>query len=281
MNGPDAPNWEAACRAEMDSLGRHEAADPVPEDTLPTWDRAKRRASEVVHTFWVLKNKYVNGTCEKYKARLVFDGRMQKSAVFNSTGTIMDTFSPTTRHVTHKALLAQSSEQGGPSVTLSAEAYIDRLVAKYLPKPLSQYPTYKTPCDPHLLKHYEAAVAQRRTCDPTLRTTYAAKCGATIYCLPSCRVDCVFAIGICARCLTFPTPEMNQALDRLIAYLGQTRADGLTFSRSLPASERELHAYSDADWNVAHSTSGYVILLGGSAIAYASKRQHSVAKSSA
>ena len=73
MNGPDAPNWEAACRAEMDSLGRHEAADPVPEDTLPTWDRAKRRASEVVHTFWVLKNKYVNGTCEKYKARLVFD----------------------------------------------------------------------------------------------------------------------------------------------------------------------------------------------------------------
>ena len=73
---------------------------------------------------------------------------------------------------------------------------------------------------------------------------------------------------------------MDRALDRIIVYLGQTRQDGLNFSRSLPASQRELHAFSDADWNVTHSTSGWVVMLGGSAIAYGSKRQHSVALSS-
>ena len=112
-----------------------------------------------------------------------------------------------------------------------------------------------------------------------MREAYARKVGALIYCLPSCRIDCAFAIGMCARCLTFPTAEMDAAADRVLVYLGTHRDRGLNFSRNA-SHGRELLAYSDSDWQVAHSTSGYVIFLGGSAVAYASKRQHCVALSS-
>ena len=36
MNGNDAAEWTKACHAEIETLRRHEAADPVLEDTLPT-----------------------------------------------------------------------------------------------------------------------------------------------------------------------------------------------------------------------------------------------------
>ena len=72
---------------------------------------------------------------------------------------------------------------------------------------------------------------------------------------------------------------MDAAADRILIYLGNHRDRGLNFSRA-GSHGRQLCAYSDSDWQVAHSTSGFVIFLGGSAVAYSSKRQHCVALSS-
>ena len=276
MNGSEAFEWGKACHDEIENLRRHEAAEPVMEDTLPTWNMVKRRASEVANLLWVLKKKYVSGTFEKFKARLVYDGRMQKVNTLNSTGVLLDTFSPTTRHVTQKLLVAQSVEAGGPTVTLSAESYIERIAKKYLPNDPDSYAPVATPCSMNLTKLYEDAVARRGDVDPTLQRSYAQKCGAAIYVLPSCRVDCSFTIGMCARCLTFPTPEIDKELDRCLVYLYQTKSRGLSFSPT----GGELEAMVDSDWTECHSTNGYCIRLAGAVVAYASKRQHSVALSS-
>ena len=46
------------------------------------------------------------------------------------------------------------------------------------------------------------------------------------------------------------------------------------------AARPELHAYSDSNWTVGHSTSGWAILYAGAVIGYGSKRQQSIALSS-
>eukprot|EP00962_Isochrysis_galbana_P044567 scaffold17342_cov130-Isochrysis_galbana.AAC.7 len=45
-------------------------AEGVPEDSLPSWDAARGRATEVVDGLWVLVRKRgADGAVERYKAR--------------------------------------------------------------------------------------------------------------------------------------------------------------------------------------------------------------------
>ena len=111
-----------------------------------------------------------------------------------------------------------------------------------------------------------------------LRETYASKVGALIYVVPVCRVDCALTIGILARCLTFPTEAMDRAADRCLVFLAQHPDTGITYNGN--AERPELHAYSDSNWTIGHSTSGWGILYCGAVIGYGSKRQQSIALSS-
>ena len=416
------PQWEQACEDEISSLKQNGTIDEdqsVLEDTLPTWNPARKAASEVVNILWVLRVKYVDGAFEKFKARAVFDGRRQKA-----NNPSLETFSPACRSTTHKLLTAEacrlgyrlrtwdvvaaylkgkfeagsdplyarpplgyrtyvdgialiwklntplygeadagriwyktfvkflieergfsqsrydpcflwklladmsrfncviyvddgySSDNGSSHadaelaainerfsikifdasfflgnnvvchsrscVTLSSRAYIARTAEKYLPQPVHQYPKYSTPCDKSLVADYEAALAARQeTLASTPKeyiTDYASKVGALIYVVPVCRVDCAFAIGVLARCLTFPTPAMSAAADRCLIYLAQHPELGVTYDSD--AENPTLHGYSDSNWTVGHSTSGWAILYAGAVIGYGSKRQQSIALSS-
>ena len=99
-----------------------------------------------------------------------------------------------------------------------------------------------------------------------------------IYCVPGSRVDCAYAIGMLARCLTFPTSAMDAAANRCLQFLKEHSASGITYDAS--CARPELHAYSDSDWSIGHSTSGWAILYCGAVIGYGSKRQQSIALSS-
>jgi len=164
-------------------------------------------------------------------------------------------------------------------MTLSSKAYVTQLAKKYLPKPLSEYPHFATPADKTLMAEYDAALKTKGTATKEMCATYASKCGAAIYAVPASRVDCAQAVGICSRCLTFPTKGMDEKLDRVIAYMAQHAERGVTYDKKA-ARASELHAYSDSDWAVAHSTSGHAIMFGGASIGFMSKRQHSIALSS-
>eukprot|EP00965_Chrysotila_dentata_P144970 4786973-Pleurochrysis_carterae.AAC.1 len=61
--------------------------------------------------------------------------------------------------------------------------------------------------------------------------------------------------------------------------MAKNSTDALHFSNEAPNSDI-LVAYSDSDWAVSHSTTGFCVMLGGAAISYGSKRQHCIALSS-
>ena len=154
---------------------------------------------------------------------------------------------------------------------------------KYLPKPLGEYPRYDTPCSKDIAKDYEAAIETRALSEVSaeakeLRNSYPRKVGAIVYAMPASRCDCAYAIGMLTRCLNCPTPEMNRHADRCLAYMAQTSEHGITYDGS--ATETQLLGYSDSDWCVGHSTTGFAVCFAGAVIGYGSRRQHSIATSS-
>ena len=67
--------------------------------------------------------------------------------------------------------------------------------------------------------------------------------------------------------------------DRIMLYLAHHSKLGITYDPSV-ANAGQLVAYSDSDWAVGHSTTGFILMLCGAAIVYSSKRQGCVAMSS-
>eukprot|EP00965_Chrysotila_dentata_P117544 3884120-Pleurochrysis_carterae.AAC.1 len=61
--------------------------------------------------------------------------------------------------------------------------------------------------------------------------------------------------------------------------MAQNARNALHFSNTAE-NAHTLTAYSDSDWAVGHSTTGFCVMLGGAAISYGSKRQHCIALSS-
>ena len=90
---------------------------------------------------------------------------------------------------------------------------------------------------------------------------------------PCSRFDALYTLGMCARCLTFPTARMMKAIERCIAYLAQTCDRGIHYR---PGNSITYEAYSDADWQVAHSTTGTCHCVGGRVVHASSKRQQSI-----
>jgi hypothetical protein len=176
---------------------------------------------------------------------------------------------------------ANTTLHSASRITVCAKAYLSQLAVRFLPKPLDEFPAFPTPCTRELVKAYERAVTRTDTLSAEGKQKYASKVGAAIFAGPTARFDCLYTLGMCARCLTFPTAEMDEAADRCIAYMAQTAERGITFDGDISAGGEPVYeAYSDSDWSVSHSTTGGVHCIGGRAISACSKRQHSVALSS-
>lgn len=73
-----------------------------------------------------------------------------------------------------------------------------------------------------------------------------------------------------------PTPELLLAAERALAYLYVHRAIGRTYAPD----SRDPFAYSDSDWTIRRSTTGWVVLWNKAAISWGSKQQPTVALSS-
>ena len=100
-----------------------------------------------------------------------------------------------------------------------------------------------------------------------------------MYASPSVRADACATIERLSRASTFADDDLNRCADECIVYLAQTASDGLTFDGNAPDAG-VLKAYSDSDWAVGHSTSGFCLMLAGACIAHSSKRQACIAMSS-
>ena len=120
------------------------------------------------------------------------------------------------------------------------------------------------PSDKTLLKAYEGAIkanaGKKRAIDPDLLRRYGTKVGSLIYLVPTARCDAAATIGILARCLSFPTLQMEKEADRCLRYVYSTSNLGIVFDGYKGAA---LTSYSDSDWAVRHSTTGFCIIFEG------------------
>ena len=112
-------------------------------------------------------------------------------------------------------------------------------------------------------------------------TDYRGMIGSLLY-LTACRPDIQFAVCLCARYQACPKVSHLIAVKRILRYLVGMVNLGLWYPAGC---ELELVAYSDADYAGCKldrkSTSGYCHYLGQCLVSWASKKQHSVALSTA
>jgi hypothetical protein len=104
--------------------------------------------------------------------------------------------------------------------------------------------------------------------------------GSLLFVALATHPDIAYAVGVLARCISKPTAAHWLAAKSLLRYLHGTSNLGLVFDGS---TEPSLLGYSDADYGgdvgTRRSTTGYVLMLGGAAISWQSKRQPTVAVS--
>ena len=154
-------------------------------------------------------------------------------------------------------LLGVEFEFGEGHVTLRQSSYIRQMVATYFPDGLpSQYQTNRVPAGKSLESHVHAATDAKlagATVCPRLLTRYQSLVGALLYCATNTRPDISFAVGYLCRAMSCPTPELMCDAERVLGYLARAPELGLRYQPDQAA----MHGYSDSDWAVRHSTSGY------------------------
>ena len=108
---------------------------------------------------------------------------------------------------------------------------------------------------------------------------YSSLVGSLLYLSNCTRPDIAQAVGALARYMAVPTTAHWTAAKTVVRYLAGTPDMGITFGASAPS----LQAYCDADYagdtDSRKSTTGYVFILNGGAISWASRLQPTVASS--
>lgn len=114
--------------------------------------------------------------------------------------------------------------------------------------------------------------------DPML---YRSLVGSLIY-LSNTRPDIVHAVGIVSRFMNEPSKLHYVAAKRILRYIKGTKDFGLKYEKEVNSN---LIGYSDSDWagsiDDRKSTSGYIVCLGTKAISWCSRKQSTVALSTA
>jgi hypothetical protein len=132
-----------------------------------------------------------------------------------------------------------------------------------------------TPMDIHLKLHPKDGAP---LADPT---RYRHIVGSLVY-LTITRPDIAHVVHMLSQFVSTPTTAHYGHLLRVLRYLRGTRSRCLLYASDSPL---QLHAYSDATWASDPvdrcSTTGYCILFGSSPIAWKSKKQAAISRSSA
>ena len=111
-------------------------------------------------------------------------------------------------------------------------------------------------------------------------TRYRHLVGSLVY-LTITQADIAYAVHVLSQFVSAPTSVHYAHLLRLLRYLRATPSRDLFFSSSSPL---QLRAYSDATWASdpvdRRSVTGFCLFLGSSLIAWKSKKQTGVSRSS-
>ena len=110
---------------------------------------------------------------------------------------------------------------------------------------------------------------------------YQQAIGCLTYASVCTRPDISAAVGVLSQFMSQPSEAHWSGVKRVLRYIKGTLQYGLKFA----AGDGTLRGYSDADWagdlDTRRSTSGYCFKIGNATVSWASKRQATVAKSTA
>ena len=125
-------------------------------------------------------------------------------------------------------------------------------------------------------------VASPRTApDPTLQKRYQSMVGSLMYAMLGSRPDICFTVNKLAQYGLNPDEEHLAAAQRVFQYLKATRDHRLMYNGDTGS---ELIGWCDADWasdpDTRRSTTGYVFQIGSGSVAWATRKQRTVALSS-
>jgi hypothetical protein len=114
---------------------------------------------------------------------------------------------------------------------------------------------------------------------------YSSLVGALLFLSVCTRPDISFAVGSLAKFISNPGEQHWRVAVDVLAYVGATRGQGIMLGDVRGKVIDELVAYADSDWandtDDRKSVSGGVLYLGGSLVAWHSKKQHMVCTSTA
>jgi hypothetical protein len=121
--------------------------------------------------------------------------------------------------------------------------------------------------------------------EPTELKLYQEKVGTLLYAAISTRPDIAYAVNKLTQHMQSPTTRDAKACDRVFRYLAGTKTMGLLFGRQRDATSASasVSAYADADWASDRvdrkSITGWVAMINGDPVSWASKKQKVVSQS--
>jgi hypothetical protein len=170
--------------------------------------------------------------------------------------------------------------------TLSQAHYVDKILHRV---GLQDANPVSTPLDPNVnLETNEAEQDEsgndREFDHDRASGIYARAIGSLMYAAIGTRPDITYAVHTLAKFTKSPQSKHWTAIKRIFRYLKGTRDFHLTYGGPEHIHSTEISIYCDADWASStdrKSISGYVFLLAGGAVSWSSKKQATVALSTA
>lgn len=168
--------------------------------------------------------------------------------------------------------------QDNDNMWLHQEHYIQNMLQKY---GMADAKTVSAPADVSVkLKKFKADDIEHN--DKVNPVMYQSMVGSLLYAAMATRPDIAQSVGVVSKFNQNPTTEHLTAVKRIFRYLKGTADLALVYKKS---DSGTLIGYSDADWagdlDDRHSTTGNIFMLGGAAISWLSKKQATVALSTA
>ena len=163
-------------------------------------------------------------------------------------------------------------------IKLSQEGFADAILERYA---MGNSKPAATPLEPHarLSKADGNGIAI-----PADKEWYQSVVGSIMYLSVCTRPDLAFSAGALARFMDAPCEHHIVAAKRVLRYIAGTRSLGITYT-GLTKDTDTLVGFSDADYaedsDTRKSTTGLCFMMNGAAITWTSKRQSTVASSTA
>ena len=158
------------------------------------------------------------------------------------------------------------------TLKISQESYISRVLTDH---GMGWCAAVATPVEggTKLQKSAEGFIA-----DPENWLQYQSAVGSLMYVMLGSRPDIAHAVGLVSQFSTNPNSQHWAAVKWIFRYLAGTRGLGILYGKS-----SNCLGYTDSDWAGSEdrkSTSGYLFVLNGGAVSWASRKQSVVALSS-